>query len=123
LRAFVLSREPQDPGRSEDKQASQMAIALFAAIALAVIGPMLGIVASRRLASSARSHLRIFASIFSISLSMPRSWLANPCKAARQRILPVVPRGDHCGDAAWPAGADHAVSVRCPLSAFLSIVR
>jgi hypothetical protein len=48
------------------------AIAL-AAIALAVIGPMPGIVASRRLASLARCHLRISASIFSISTSMLRS--------------------------------------------------
>jgi hypothetical protein len=36
----------------------------LAAIALAVIGPMPGMVASRRLASSARYQLRIFANVF-----------------------------------------------------------
>jgi hypothetical protein len=45
----------------------------LAAIALAVIGPMPRIVASRRLASLVRCHLRISASIFSISTSMLRS--------------------------------------------------
>ena len=43
------------------------------AIALAVIGPMPGIVASRRLVSLVRCHLRISASIFLISPSMLRS--------------------------------------------------
>jgi hypothetical protein len=67
---------------------------MLAAIALAVMGPMPGIVASRRLNSSARCHLRTFASIVSMSLSMPRSWLTNPCEAARARAeqltLPIA---------------------------------
>ncbi|WP_445207569.1 hypothetical protein [Azospirillum brasilense] len=52
-----------------------------AAIRLAVIGPMLGIVAKRRLTSLARCHSSIPASSRSISSSNRRSWSTRPCGA------------------------------------------